>query len=105
MSNIYYNPDQFDMKIVGEIDWSDGNYQFDLTVVWQRISDNVFLFGEDEGCSCPTPFDNMKITELRMATPMSEFKIHLDNSNINENQDRSMQIADLLERMHKLGAR
>lgn len=31
--NIYYDPEKFGLTTVGEIDWSTGSYEFDLTVV------------------------------------------------------------------------
>lgn len=57
MPNIYYNPEQFGLEVVGEVEWSDENYQFDTTVVWRDKETGVIYYASDSGCSCPTPFE------------------------------------------------
>jgi hypothetical protein len=54
--DVYYQPEIFGLKRVGEVEWSDGSYQFDLSVVWQDECGNL-LYGEDSGCSCPGIFE------------------------------------------------
>lgn len=44
------------METIGEVDFASG-YEFDKTVVWRRKADGVFLWAEDNGCSCPSPFE------------------------------------------------
>lgn len=55
-NNIYYNPEKWGLVQVASIDWSDGNWQFDLTVVWQH-TDGTFYTADSAGCSCPSPFE------------------------------------------------
>lgn len=52
----YYNPEEFDLTPVAEIDYSDGCYCFDLRVVWKHSS-GAFYTMRDSGCSCPSPFE------------------------------------------------
>ena len=62
MSNIYYNPESFDLTTFGQIDWEpDEEYNFDLTVIW-RDSDGMYYWAEDSGCSCPSPFGSIQGT-------------------------------------------
>ncbi len=102
---IYYNPEESGLKTVGEIDWSDGCYQFDLTVVWQRVSDGALLYGEDMGCSCPSPFEDMSVEDLTV-TSLADFQAHCaEREKEARDGSRQVEVAQLLERMHAAGAR
>jgi hypothetical protein len=98
--NVYYDPEKFDLEQFGEIQWGEPCYDFDLTVVWRRKADGAFLYAEDSGCSCPSPFEQTGLDDLKPATPLAEFKAHLESRN-----PESVAIAELLERMHAAGAR
>jgi hypothetical protein len=103
MENIYYSPEAFGLKTIGMIEWSDGSYQFDMTVVWQR-PDGTFAYGEDSGCSCPSPFESTAADDL-IAGTIDEIKAHLDRRNAEQGAysggDQSADIATLLEAMIK----
>lgn len=70
--DVYYNPEEFGLKIVGEIDWSDGCYQYDLTVVWQDEAGQLYI-GNDSGCSCPSPFEY--VNKIDGLTKVSKFEV------------------------------
>jgi len=61
--NPYYNPETYDAEIVGEVTWSEPNWDFDYTVVW-RDKDGFYRMASDSGCSCPTPFEDTRWDEL-----------------------------------------
>lgn len=106
-ATIYGSPDKFGLELIGEIDWSDGCYQFDYTVVWKR-RDGSFVYGEDQGCSCPSPFEDVgvdQLTELPSPGTLNAFKAHCEQRDVEEYGPRDMQIAALLERMREGGAR
>lgn len=64
MGNIFYNPEDFGLEMVGEIERSDGCYQFDTVAVWKQ-SRGKYWIGQDSGCSCPSPFEDITdINEL-----------------------------------------
>lgn len=64
MSNIYYNPEAFGLEVVGDFEWSEPDWSFDMLVVWKE-SRGKYWIGEDSGCSCPSPFENITdINEL-----------------------------------------
>lgn len=64
MGNIYYDPSDFGLEVVGEIERSDGCYQFDMVVVWKQTRGKYWI-GQDSGCSCPSPFEDVTdINEL-----------------------------------------
>lgn len=106
---MYSNPKKFGLSPIGEIDWSDGNYVFDLTVVWKRESDGRLVFGEDSGCSCPQPFDDKGIddlTVLRSRGGLEDFKAHCAKRQAESyGEDRTAETVALIERMHAAGAR
>lgn len=64
MSNIYYQPADFGLEIVAEIEYSDGNYVFDTRVVWKEIKGRKFYTARDSGCSCPTPFEDCNLSNI-----------------------------------------
>ncbi len=64
MSNIYSTPKNFNLKVVAEIEFSDGNYQFDTRVVWQEMDGPRLWTMRDSGCSCPTPFEDYSLSNI-----------------------------------------
>jgi hypothetical protein len=76
--NIYYSPEKFGFATVGEIDWSSGYYEFNITLVLRRISDGQLFYANDRGCSCPSPFETHKLEDLVPCTSQ-EFQAHLES--------------------------
>jgi hypothetical protein len=106
--NIYSSPEKFALTTIGEVDWSDGDYVFDYTVVWQRAFDGRFVYAEDSGCSRPSPFEDIGIEDLvvlRKRGGLDDFKAHCEQRQSAGSYDRSLEVAELLERMHAAGAR
>lgn len=100
--NIHYNPQKFGLQLFGEIDFA-GAYEFDLVAVWKHGS--KFLYGEDSGCSCPTPFEDQGLDDLKEIVSLAEFQNYLKNKDDDELEQRDHQIAELIERLHKEGLR
>lgn len=100
-SGIYYNPEKHGLTTIGSIDWSDGCYQFNLTGVWQDRSNGRLLWGNDSGCSCPSPFEDTKVADLSTGSWM-ELKTYLDERNPEADpndwgdEPRDTEIADLM---------
>lgn len=106
--NIYYSPELAGLVPIGEIDWSDGCYVFDYTAVWKREFDGRFVYAEDSGCSCPSPFEATRVEDLvllRSHGGLDDFKAHCAERQAASSEDRALAVADLLERMHAAGAR
>lgn len=107
--NFYYDPEKFGLTTIGEIDWSDGGYEFDLTVVFKRESDGRFVYAEDSGCSCPAPFESAGVDELTVLPKrggLEQFKAYCaERQEKAYDGDRAAEVAQLLERMHAAGAR
>lgn len=66
--DVYYNPEKFDLTPVGEVDISDGCYQFDIFAVW-KDEEGTYYWVQDSGCSCPSPFERYtKLEDLESGT-------------------------------------
>lgn len=63
MPNVYYNPEDFGLVIVGSTELSEPCYSFDTLVVWQHIETGEFYAAHDSGCSCPSPFEDFSGVE------------------------------------------
>lgn len=75
MSSPYYSPEKFGLKVLGEMSWSEPDYGFDLTVVWTDERGTLY-WANDSGCSCPSPFEDVKsIDDLVTGT---EFQLFAD---------------------------
>jgi hypothetical protein len=57
----YNQPERFGLTVVGDIEWSNYAYEFNMTVVW-RDSDGTVYWADDSGCSCPSPFEDVTTT-------------------------------------------
>lgn len=107
MANIYYEPEKFGLRTVGEVEWDDGAYQYDLTVVWQDTRTGHLFAASDSGCSCPSPFEWVGLND---ATPLADWAAvnnHLldrlakqDYSGYADDRERVVgQIADIVQRL------
>jgi hypothetical protein len=60
--DVYYNPEKFGLKTVGEIEWNGNAYEFYITVIWKNDAGEYFM-ATDSGCSCPSPFEDFTSVE------------------------------------------
>ena len=51
--------DSDELEYIGEVEWTGESYQFDITAVWYHPESGLFYWGDDSGCSCPTPFEDV----------------------------------------------
>jgi len=92
---IYSNPEKYGLRTIGEIDWTDELYEFDLTVVWITPY-GVLYWGNDTGCSCPEPFESFSLSDLSTGT-FHDLAEHL-NARAKE-ANRDVQVVELLDRV------
>lgn len=55
---MYYN-EMDGLEFIGEIEWNNYSWEFDLTGVW-KTKRGEYWIGDDSGCSCPSPFENFR---------------------------------------------
>lgn len=86
-SNPYYDPGDFGLEIVGNIDLAEPDYSFDMLVVWfDRRRSGIFYWASDSGCSCPSPFEDYHSTEqLEHGSEQDAIRMLLG---VKETQDR-----------------
>lgn len=68
MSNLYYNPTDYGLTILAQVDLGYG-YDYDLYVVFQDTRTGQLYTAHDSGCSCPSPFDGFGLPDLTPVTP------------------------------------
>ena len=56
------------LTYIGDIDLSEPDYSFDLLRFYVRKSDGMVLYATDSGCSCPSPFEDTTVAELKETT-------------------------------------
>lgn len=105
-ANVYYNPENFGLTILHNIDHSDC-YEFDTLLIFQH-EDGTLYYAQDSGCSCPTPFEDFNsISDLTLVTneTFNSFKDTLKNHHgvdIAEFLEVSADIEKLLKKQQKL---
>lgn len=97
---VYDSPAQFGLEIVGDAEWADEPYRFDLTVIWKN-SDGEYLVASDSGCSCPEPFEEYTKDDLTVMSRQDIFVLLKDKiADAHEDDDlRETEGVRLLERM------
>lgn len=78
MSNIYYDPEKYGLRTLGEVEFSSGAYEFDLSVLWQDVETGAFYVADDSGCSCPSPFEGIGRGDLRKIGRLQDLIDYLD---------------------------
>lgn len=100
MSNIYYSPEKFGFQPVAEIG-KGLSYEFDYLVVWRRIEDGQLFWSSDNGCSCPTPFENIGVEDLTVITlqDFSHFEKCVNDWNERYSPCSYSNVSDFLKRV------
>lgn len=67
-----------DFEWLASVEWRHESYQYDQTAVFRHKPSGLLFFGEDSGCSCPSPFE---LTTVEMLTPITRIQDWLDHVN------------------------
>ena len=107
--NVYATPEKFRATIVGEVEWVAPCYSFDTTIVL-KDEQGRFYVASDDGCSCPTPFEDFDSLEACLG-PLAAHEvaatvhgIRNDDSSYRSDDDLAnadAQIVDVLARVMK----
>lgn len=80
MSNVYYDPEDFGLKVIGEVDYNEG-YEFDKRVVWRHKESGKLYTARDAGCSCASPFEDYdKLEDLDELADMAALREEVRDS-------------------------
>ncbi len=56
------------LALIADVDLAEPDYSFDLLRIYLRKHDGMLLWATDSGCSCPSPFEDTKVSDLREST-------------------------------------
>lgn len=66
--NPYSNPEACGLELLA-VASDDEPYQFDLLCLWRDLDSGRFFVGDDSGCSCPMPFEDVRgVSDLTEVT-------------------------------------
>lgn len=63
---------------VGVVQWGESNYNFDMTAVYRHIITGALFYAEDSGCSCPSPFEDTRVSHLKPITRLQDWVDHIN---------------------------
>jgi hypothetical protein len=99
---VYYSPEDHGLETIGEAQWGEACYDFDLTVVWRNKATGQLYYADDSGCSCPSPFEDHRVVDDLTAATLAEVLTHL-KARAEETYGASLSdAADLIERVASL---
>ena len=79
-ANLVYHPEDYGLNLVAEDDCA-GPYEFDQIKLFKSNNENFYIV-EDSGCSCPIPFEYIKIADLKPIKNFSELRKHVGGGRI-----------------------
>lgn len=79
-TNFYYHPEYWNMKLIGEIEYSGGCYEFTTRIFLLDLVTNKVYTARDSGCSCPTPFEDFySLDDLSQVTDISYYRSEIND--------------------------
>lgn len=68
-----------ELEVVVSLDDPNANYDFDTFVVWRHTKTGELYYGQDSGCSGPSPFERIsRIEELSRLGDLPSFERELE---------------------------
>lgn len=68
-----------ELDVVVSLDDPNASYDFDTFVVWRHKKTGELYYGQDSGCSCPSPFEGIsRIEELSRLGDLPSFERELE---------------------------
>lgn len=56
------------LEFIGDVSLDNEPYQFEDLRIYVRRQDGMIMWATDSGCSCPVPFENHKVKDLKEST-------------------------------------
>lgn len=72
MPDVYYNPSDFNLTPVADIELDNESCSFNILSVWKH-KDGSFYYAQDSGCSCPSPFQDYHSIEQLQKLSVENF--------------------------------
>lgn len=80
MADLYYSPEKFGLRVIGEAEFSSGSYEFDTVVLWRDTETGAFYTAQDSGCSCPMPFEAIGREQMTRIERLQDLLDYLDKA-------------------------
>lgn len=64
----YAQPEQFGLEVIGEFDITEPCYSFNIFAVFKHKETGQLYYETDSGCSCPSPFEDTTMPDLKPVT-------------------------------------
>lgn len=79
--DVYSSPERHDLRIVEEHVDRPFGWDFDMVVLWEHVVTKKRYWGQDSGCSCPSPFqDYYSVSQLNdYSKTEDEYKLAIRN--------------------------
>lgn len=75
-NNIYTDPEKFGLTVVADLE-AEGGYAYDKFIVWRNPAGHL-LWDDESGCSCPVPFEDKGLDDLKDAKDAEEVLRYFD---------------------------
>lgn len=59
----YHSPEACGLEILETFERPDVSYEFDMLVFWRDLKSKKIYCLSDSGCSCPSPYENVRSME------------------------------------------
>lgn len=81
--NVYYNPEQLGLEILGTLDEPNLSYEYNTFLVVRHPESGRVFWAQNSGCSCPTPFEDFYFrgpdnTDMDEATVLGFFRFEAE---------------------------
>lgn len=75
-NDLYFQPEAFGLRVIGQLNDPEASWSFDDLIVWQHEETGKIYYATDAGCSCPSPFEDY--TSLEQATEVISIHDFID---------------------------
>jgi hypothetical protein len=98
--DVYSSPQKHGLEAIGDIEWDDEAYSFNMTAVWRDPQTGQLYWADDSGCSCPSPFEDSRSRDDLTTGTADELDAHLKGQlELAADREAAGQVADLLLRI------
>jgi hypothetical protein len=76
-NNPYYNPEKCGLELVDVLDVPELSWEYDTIILVKDKESGEYFMAHDSGCSCPTPFEEVRglgdMTHIRSVEEFDSF--------------------------------
>lgn len=95
--NPYSNPANCGLELLAVAEDNEP-WQFDICALWRDIVSGRFFMGSDSGCSCPSPFENVRgVGDLTEVTDRGQARAYLVSGSPNYTADSTYAMLRAIE--------